>query len=186
MFCMQDLTKELKQPPVVILKQVIFYKIFILWLWVKSIKRYSQDVQFMNFPSHVFFNDINHCYNAAILKKNSLWLFLFYIALATYYYSEKEHRALRSAIVSYLLKKNQVNNSDGLLLPKFQSCIYSFLWEYFSMFSSFIFKKYKNHKYQNSYLTLNYFLRRSKLLNFRKTPSLSLVLKQRNLNNKTA
>ena len=104
MFCMRDLTKELKQPPVVILKQVIFYKIFILWLWVKSIKRYSQDVQFMNFPSHVFFNDINHCYNAAILKKNSLWLLLFYIALATYYYSEKEHRALRSAIVSYLLK----------------------------------------------------------------------------------
>ena len=28
----------------------------------------------MNFRSQIFFNDINHGYRAAILKKNSLWL----------------------------------------------------------------------------------------------------------------
>ena len=31
----------------------------------------------MNFPSQIFFNDINHGYRAAILKKSSLWLLLF-------------------------------------------------------------------------------------------------------------
>ena len=33
----------------------------------------------MNFPSQIFFNDINHGYRAAILKKNSLWLLQFYM-----------------------------------------------------------------------------------------------------------
>ena len=33
----------------------------------------------MNFPSQIFFNDINHGYRAAILKKNSLWLLPFYM-----------------------------------------------------------------------------------------------------------
>ena len=33
----------------------------------------------MNFPSHIFFNNINHGYRAAILKKNSLWLLPFYM-----------------------------------------------------------------------------------------------------------
>ena len=42
----------------------------------------------MNFPSKIFSNDINHCYRAAILKKNSLWLLPFYMAVATYCYYE--------------------------------------------------------------------------------------------------
>ena len=33
----------------------------------------------MNFPSQIFFNDINHGYRAAILKKNSFWLLPFYM-----------------------------------------------------------------------------------------------------------
>ena len=33
----------------------------------------------MNFPSQIFFNDINHGYRAAILKKNYLWLLPFYV-----------------------------------------------------------------------------------------------------------
>ena len=33
----------------------------------------------MNFPSQIFFNDINHGYRAAILKKNYLWLLPFYM-----------------------------------------------------------------------------------------------------------
>ena len=36
----------------------------------------------MNFLSHRLFNDINHGYRAAILKKNSLWLFLVFMAVA--------------------------------------------------------------------------------------------------------
>ena len=35
------------------------------------------------------FNDIKHGYRAAILKKNSLWLLPFYMAVATYLYHEK-------------------------------------------------------------------------------------------------
>ena len=42
----------------------------------------------MNFPSKIFSNDINHCYRAAILKKSSLWLLPFCMAVATYCYYE--------------------------------------------------------------------------------------------------
>ena len=41
----------------------------------------------------------------AILKKNSLWLLSFYIAVATYCYYEKVCRTMRTAIASYLLKR---------------------------------------------------------------------------------
>ena len=37
----------------------------------------------MNFPSEMFFNNINGGYRAAILKKSSLWLLPFYMAVAT-------------------------------------------------------------------------------------------------------
>ena len=46
------------------------------------------------------FNDINHSYRTAILKKHYLWLLPFYMAIATYYYYEK----VNNAIVSYLVK----------------------------------------------------------------------------------
>ena len=39
-----ELKKERKQPPVVILKQVIFYNMFILCLWLRIITRSDQDV----------------------------------------------------------------------------------------------------------------------------------------------
>ena len=83
---MQNLSKERKQPPVVILQKSIFYNIFILCLWLRIIRRSDYGVQFMNFPSKIFFNDINHGYRAAILKKSSLWLLPFYMAVATYCY----------------------------------------------------------------------------------------------------
>ena len=57
----------------------------------------------MNFPSQIFFNDINHGYRAAILKKNPLWLLAFYMSVATYFYHEKVRRTMRTAIVLYLL-----------------------------------------------------------------------------------
>ena len=63
----------------------------------------------MNFPSQVFFNDINHDYRAAIFKKNYLWLLPFYMAVATYCYYEKVLRTMRTAIVSYLLNPLSAN-----------------------------------------------------------------------------
>ena len=71
-------SEKRKQPPVVIQEQAILYSIFILCLCQKIIGTSDQDVQFMNFPSKIFSNDINHGYRAAILKKNSLWLLPFY------------------------------------------------------------------------------------------------------------
>ena len=38
----------------------------------------------MNFPSQIFFNDVNHDYRSPILMKNYLWLLPFYMAVATY------------------------------------------------------------------------------------------------------
>ena len=46
----------------------------------------------MNFPSQISFNSIDHGYRAAILKRNFMWLLLFYMAVATYYYYEKVGR----------------------------------------------------------------------------------------------
>ena len=57
----------------------------------------------MNFPSQIFYNDINHGYRAAILKKNILWLFLFHMVVATYFYGEKVRRMMRTVIVPNLL-----------------------------------------------------------------------------------
>ena len=80
--CMQNLTKVWKQPPIVILQQAIFYNRFILRLWQRIIRRTDQGVQFMNSPSQIFFNNINHGCRAAILKKylrgcfGSIWLWL--------------------------------------------------------------------------------------------------------------
>ena len=96
--CMQNLTKDRKQPPVAILQQVIFCNMFILCLWLRTLN-------FMNFPSQIFFNDINHGYRAALLQKNYLWLIPFYVAEATYCYHEKVWCALQKLWnVSYLLK----------------------------------------------------------------------------------
>ena len=63
----------------------------------------------MNFLSQIFFNDINHGYRAAILKKISLWLLPFYMVVATYFCYEKVRRKMRTAIVSKLLNCIYVN-----------------------------------------------------------------------------
>ena len=60
----------------------------------------------MNSPLQIFFNNINHGYRAAILKKNVLWLVPFYMVVATYFYYEKVSRTMRTAIVSNLLNRN--------------------------------------------------------------------------------
>ena len=59
----------------------------------------------MNFHSQMFFNDINHGYRAAILRENPLWLLPSYMAVATSCYYDKLRRTMRTAIVSYLLKR---------------------------------------------------------------------------------
>ena len=102
--CLHNSTKERKQPPVLILQQTNFCNIFILCLWLRIIRRSDQGVYFMNFPSQIFFNKINHGYKAALLKKNSLWLLSFHMDVASYCYYEKVRRTMNTAIVSYLLK----------------------------------------------------------------------------------
>ena len=57
----------------------------------------------MNYPSQIFFNDINHGYRAALLKKNYLWLLPFSMFVATYFHYEKAIRMMRTAIVSNIL-----------------------------------------------------------------------------------
>ena len=105
---MQNLTKERKQPPVVILQKSIFYNIFIWCLWLRIIRRSDYGVQLMNFPSQILFNDINHGYRAAILKKTSLWSLPFFMAVATYYCYKRVRRTMRTVIVSYFLKTLQL------------------------------------------------------------------------------
>ena len=58
----------------------------------------------MNFPSQMYFNDINHSYRAVILKANPLWLLPFYMAVAASCHYEKVRRTMCTAIVSHLLK----------------------------------------------------------------------------------
>ena len=57
----------------------------------------------MNFPSQISFNDINHGYKAAILKKSCLRLLPSYMVVAAYSYYEKVRRTMRTAIVLCLL-----------------------------------------------------------------------------------
>ena len=71
----------------------------------------------MNFPSPIFLKYIYHGYRAAILKINSLWLF--YMAVATYFCNEKLHRTMRTAIASYLLKLSPLKNSLLYRPPSF-------------------------------------------------------------------
>ena len=71
----------------------------------------------MDFPSQIFFNDINHAYGAAILKKNVLWLLLFYMIVATYFYYEKVRGTICTAILSNLLNRKSDAKSTELLLP---------------------------------------------------------------------
>ena len=56
----------------------------------------------MNFPSQIFFNDINLGYRAAALKKKILWLLPFYMVVATYFNYEKVRRTMHTAIASNL------------------------------------------------------------------------------------
>ena len=76
----------------------------ILSLWLRIIRRSYQGVQFIDFLSQIFFNDINHGYRAAMFKTNYLWLRPFYMSVTTYCYYEKVRRTMYTAIASYLLK----------------------------------------------------------------------------------
>ena len=76
--------KERAQPPIVILQQANFLNIV------------HELVHEFSFAK--IFNDINHGYRAALLKKNSLRLLPFYC------YYEKVRRMMCTAIVSYLLQ----------------------------------------------------------------------------------
>ena len=98
---------------------------FILCLWLRIIGTSNQDVLFMNFPSKIFFSDINHCYRAASLKKKFLWLLPFRMVVATYFYHEKVRRTMRTAIVSNLLKSHywEILTYSKLRFSKFKKFV---------------------------------------------------------------
>ena len=100
--CLQNLTKEWKQPPVVILQQANFCNIFILCLQIRIIRRSNQGVQLMNFPSQIFFND-DIGYKAVLLKKNSQWLLSIYMGVASYCYYEKGRRTNARSLSIFIL-----------------------------------------------------------------------------------
>ena len=119
--CLQNLTKEWKQPPVVILQQANFCNIFILCFQIKT-RRYDQCVQLMNFPSQILFNDIG--YKAALLKKNSQWLLSIYMDVASYCYYEKGRRT--NALLKYFYsfsaaELNNIESEDEVFVQEF-SC----------------------------------------------------------------
>ena len=120
--CLQNLTKEWKQPPVVILQQANFCNTFILCLQIRIIRRSDQGVQLMNFPSQIFFNDIG--YKAALLKKNSQWLLSIYMDVASYCYYEKWRRT--NALLKYFYsfsaaELNNIESEDEVFVQEF-SC----------------------------------------------------------------
>ena len=57
----------------------------------------------MNFPSQIFFNDINHGYKTALLKKNYLWLLSVYMDVTSYYYYEKGRRTNARSLSIFIL-----------------------------------------------------------------------------------
>ena len=75
----------------------------------------------MNFPSQIFFNDINHGYRAAILKKSSLWLLPSYMAVATYCYYEE--CAERCALQLYRTSLSETVKPYGLVLFMKTNCL---------------------------------------------------------------
>ena len=78
----------------------------------------------MNSSSRIFFNDVNHGYRAALLKKNSLWLLPFYMAAASYCYYEKMCRT--NALLKYFYsfsaaELNNIESEDEVFAQEF-SC----------------------------------------------------------------
>ena len=105
--CLQNLTKEWKQPLVVILQQANVCNIVILCLWLRIIRRSDQGVQFMNFPSQIFLV-ILIMVTEQLHERKILCLLLFYMAVATYCYYEKVCRMILTATVQYLLKTDKI------------------------------------------------------------------------------
>ena len=80
----------------------------------------------MNFPSQIFYNDINHGYRAAILKKKNFVDAFILNGCDTYFYYEKVRRTMRTAIVSSIIKvgshleirrgkrRSEINNKERL------------------------------------------------------------------------
>ena len=114
---MQNLMKEWKQLPIVIMQQVIFHNMLIPYLWLRIITRCDQGVQFMNFFfSQILFNDIKHGYRAAILKNficgcvYFIWLWLLIAIMKRC----AERCALQMSLIS-LTVNNRTTPVDNIL-----------------------------------------------------------------------
>ena len=78
------------------------------------------------------FNDIYHDHRAAILKKISLWLLPFYMAMAIYCYYVKVRRAMRTATVLYWCHSMEHISSE--LTSMLCVCYFFLFLSFFSYF----------------------------------------------------
>ena len=85
----------------------------------------------MKFHSPIFFNDIDHGYKAALLKKNSLWLLSIYMNMASYWYYEKGRRTNACSLSIFIFfsapELNNIDSEDELFAKAF-SCEESDFW----------------------------------------------------------
>ena len=102
-FCMLNLTKRAEAPT----SRYSATGNFLPYIYYVLVAKNPQKIQSRCFFKEIFhryfltiLKYVNPSYMAAILKKNSLWLLPFYIAVATYCYFEKVHRKVRTVIVS--------------------------------------------------------------------------------------
>ena len=112
--CLQNLTKESKQPSVVIPQQAIFCNTFILCLQIRMIRRSNQGVQLMNFFSQILFNNIG--YKAALLKKNScscfqfIWMWLLISVMKSG--TERMHAPYSTALMCESFSEKSLKKED--------------------------------------------------------------------------
>ena len=94
--CMLNLTKERKQPPVVILQQVIFYDISILCLWLRIIRN-----PIKVFSSWIF---LNHVLQSSYIEEKFIVAAPVLYGCGYWFLLWKGSQNVRTAIVSYLFK----------------------------------------------------------------------------------
>ena len=88
---MGNLTKQCKQPPVVILQQAVFLQFTYSVLVAKNHQKIRSRCLVHEFFFTDIFSDINHGYRAALLKKNYLKLLPFYMAVASHCYYDAQN-----------------------------------------------------------------------------------------------
>ena len=121
--CLQNVTKEWKQPPVVIRNRRVLQYTYSM-LVAKNYQKIRSRCLLHEFSFTDIFNNVNYGNKAALLKKKSLWLLQFYMDVASYCYYETVRRTMHTAIVSYFYsflaaKLNNIESEDEVFAQEF-------------------------------------------------------------------